>query len=106
MENMNERIFATAIYIVSFFSAFLGPLLIWLLKKDDSLFIDFHGREYLNFFISYSIYLCISGLLVFLLIGFLLLPLVGLLMTIFTIIGAIKAFDGQAYQIPFVIRFL
>ncbi|MCR2820152.1 DUF4870 domain-containing protein [Lederbergia panacisoli] len=106
MGDQNERIFAAAIYITSFFSTFVGPLIIWLLKKDDSSLVDFHGREYLNFLISYTIYLIGAGVLCIVLIGFLLLPVIGLLMTIFTIIGAIKAFDGQAYKIPFTIQFL
>ena len=106
MDHQNDRIFAAGIYISSFFFPLLGPLIIWLIKKDDSSFVDFHGREYFNFFISYTIYLIISGILIIVLIGFILLPIVGLFATIFTIIGAIKAFDGQIYRIPFVIRFL
>ncbi|MBS4176665.1 DUF4870 domain-containing protein [Lederbergia citrea] len=106
MEDKNERLFAAAIYISSFFSAVLGPLIIWLIKKDDSSFVDFHGREYLNFFISYTIYSLIASVLMIILIGFVLLPIIGFLALVFTIIGAIKAYDGQIYRIPFVIRFL
>ena len=31
------------------FTVFIGPLIIWFIKKDDSAFIDYHGREYFNF---------------------------------------------------------
>ncbi|MBS4209855.1 DUF4870 domain-containing protein [Bacillus sp. FJAT-50079] len=106
MDNNTERTLAAAIYISSFLTTVIGPLLIWLLKKDESPLIDFHGKEYLNFLISYTVYGIISGILVLLLIGFVLLPIVGLLAFIFTIIGAIKAYDGQIYRIPFIFRLI
>lgn len=102
----DERLLAAAIYIVSFFFPLLGPLIIWLIKRNESDFIDYHGREYLNFFISYTVYGVIGFLLIFILIGFLILPLLGLLAVIFTIIGAVKAFDGVKYRIPFIFRIL
>ncbi|WP_230200094.1 DUF4870 domain-containing protein [Bacillus niameyensis] len=102
----NDRVLAAVIYIVSFFSSFIGPLIIWLVKKDESSFIDFHGKEYMNFFISYTIYAIVSGILCIVLIGFLLLPIVGVAWTVFTIMGAVKAYDGQAYKIPLIIRFI
>lgn len=49
MPTKDERVFAALIYVISFFTAFIGPLVIWLLKKDSSQFVDYHGREYLNF---------------------------------------------------------
>lgn len=102
----NEKILATAIYVTSFFSAVLGPLIIWLIKKDESPFINYHGKEYFNFFISYTIYSLVAGILCIVLIGFLILPVVGLLAFIFTIVGAVKAFDGEAYRIPFIFRII
>lgn len=102
----DERLLAAAIYIVSFFFPLLGPLIIWLIKKNESDFIDYHGREYLNFFISYTVYGVIGFILVLLLIGFLILPVLGFLAVVFTIIGAVKAFDGVRYRIPFIFRIL
>lgn len=106
MPTNDERTLATVIYVISFFTVFLGPLIIWLMKKDESSFIDYHGKEYLNFFISYTIYSIISGLLILVLIGFVLLPIVGLYVLIFTIIAAVKAYSGEEYRIPLVIRFI
>ncbi|MFS0646143.1 DUF4870 domain-containing protein [Siminovitchia sp. 179-K 8D1 HS] len=102
----NERVLATAIYVTSFFSALIGPLIIWLLKKDESAFVDFHGKEYLNFFISYSVYGIVAYILMIVLIGFVLLPILGLLAVVFTIIGAVKAYSGEIYRIPLVFRIL
>ncbi len=104
MPSQDERLIAAAIYVVSFFTAFIGPLIIWLIKKDDSPFIDYHGKEYLNFLISYAVYSVISVVLMLVLIGFILIWVVGLLAFIFTIIAAVKAYDGQTYRIPLVFR--
>jgi uncharacterized protein len=106
MPKSDERLLAAGIYIISFFTAFLGPLIIWLLKKDDSDYIDYHGREYMNFFISYTVYGIVSGILVILLVGVVMLWIVGILGMVFTIVGAIKAFEGQEYRIPFIFRLL
>ncbi|MGD6802976.1 DUF4870 domain-containing protein [Rossellomorea vietnamensis] len=101
-----ERLLAAFIYIISFFTVFIGPLVIWLIKKDESEYIDHHGKEYMNFLISYFIYGLISSLLMLVLVGFILAPIVGLLAFIFTILGAIKAYEGEYYRIPAIFRIL
>ncbi|RFU60415.1 DUF4870 domain-containing protein [Bacillus sp. V59.32b] len=106
MVNQDERLLAALIYIASFFTVFIGPLIIWLIKKGDSAFIDYHGREYLNFLISYTIYGIVASLLMFVLIGFLILPILGVVGVIFTIIAAVKAYDGKEYRIPLIFRIL
>ncbi|WP_163581882.1 DUF4870 domain-containing protein [Gracilibacillus saliphilus] len=106
MTNSDERLFGMLIYLLSFFTAIIGPLIIWMIKRDESAFIDFHGKEYFNFFISFTIYSIVSGILVVVLIGFVLLPIVGILFFIFTLIALFKAFNGEEYRIPLVIRFI
>jgi uncharacterized protein len=106
MPSNDERLLAAAIYVLSFFTAFIGPLVIWLLKKNDSDFIDYHGREYLNFLISYSVYSIISTLLMIVVIGLFTIWIVGILAVVFTIVAAIKAYEGKEYRIPFVFRIL
>ncbi|PLR78393.1 DUF4870 domain-containing protein [Bacillus sp. V3-13] len=102
----DERLLATAIYVSSFFTTFIGPLIIWLLKKNDSSFVDYHGREYFNFMISYAVYSIVSVLLMLVLIGFVTIWIIGILTVVFTIIAAIKAFEGEEYRIPFIFRIL
>ena len=102
----DERVMAMLIYLTSFATTIIGPLIIWLLKKNESQFIDFHGKEYFNFIISYAIYSIVAGFLMIILVGFLLLPIVGILAFIFTIIAAVKAFNGEKYVIPLTIRFI
>lgn len=101
-----ERLLAMLIYLLSFFTTFIGPLLIWLLKKETSSFIDYHGKEYFNFIISYFIYSVIGTILLFILIGIPILIVVGAAALIFTIIAAIKAFQGERYRIPFIFRII
>ena len=84
----------------------IGPLIIWLMKKDQSPYLDAQGRELLNFQISYFIYALISMVLVAVLIGIPLLFAVGIASLVFTIIGIVKASEGQVYRFPLCIRML
>ena len=84
----------------------LAPLIVWLLKRDESPEIDAHGKEALNFQISMLIYNVIAAVFCLVLIGFLLLPLLWILNALFVIIAAIKASDGEFYRYPMTIRFL
>ena len=83
-----------------------GPLLIWLLKREDSPFIDFHGKEALNFQISMTIYLIISSILILVVIGILLVIGLVLLWVIAVIIVAVRAGNGQEARYPLRIRFI
>ena len=105
MQNSADKLWAVAIYISSFFFVLIGPLVIWLLKKNDSDFIDYHGKEYFNFLISYSIYFLIAIILVFIGIGIILAWVIGIYVTVFTIVAAVKAYNGDYYHIPLAIRF-
>ncbi|WP_257350224.1 DUF4870 domain-containing protein [Pseudalkalibacillus decolorationis] len=84
----------------------LGPLIIWLMKRDEYTYVNYHGKEAINFQISFLIYGCIAGALMVVLIGFVLLPIVGILHLIFTIIGSIRASEGNFYRYPLTIRFI
>ena len=88
------------------FGNILGPLIIWQVKKDSLPFAADQGKEALNFNITIAIAAIICGLLTLVLIGFLLLPLVGLAWLIFTLIGAMKANNGEAYRYPFALRLI
>ncbi|MDM5331396.1 DUF4870 domain-containing protein [Neobacillus sp. CF12] len=104
MVKSEERMLAAILYVVSLFFPIIGPLVIWLIKKDESSFINYHGREYFNFFISYTVYSVISGILVFLLVGIFLLWILGIMALVFTIIAAVKAYEGNEYRFPLVFR--
>jgi uncharacterized Tic20 family protein len=84
----------------------IGPLIVWLIKKDESSFINIQGRELINFQLSILIYAVICIPLCFVLIGIPLLILVGLASLILTIIGLVKATEGKIYRFPLTIRML
>lgn len=84
----------------------LGPLVVWLLRRTVYPFVDEQGKEALNFHISLLIYGIIAGVLCFVFIGFLLLPILGILQIVFVIIAAIKASNGDHYRYPLTIRFI
>lgn len=84
----------------------IGPLVMWLLRKDQWEFVDDQGKEALNFNITVFIAGIVSFILVFVLIGILLLVLVGLAQLIFTIVAAVNANKGIRYRYPLTIKFI
>ncbi|RJE85687.1 DUF4870 domain-containing protein [Paenibacillus sp. 1011MAR3C5] len=88
------------------FGSIIGPLLIWLIKKDQSPYVNEHGKESLNFQISILIYCIISSILIIVFIGVLLLIAIGITWFILVIIASIKANEGSVYRYPLTIRFI
>jgi uncharacterized Tic20 family protein len=84
----------------------LGPLVVWLIKKDDYPFVEEQGKEAINFQITMTIAAIISGILTLIVVGFFLLVAVGIVMIVFPIVAAVKASNGEAFRYPFTIRFL
>ena len=91
---------------------FIGPLVMWLLKREEHPFLDHHGREAVNFNLSVLLYVAVGTVLGFvtLLTGFIvILPAfvaLGVLWFVTTIIAAVKANNGEGYRYPLTIRFL
>lgn len=84
----------------------LGPLVVWLVKRNEFPFVDDQGKESLNFQITIIIYGIVSFLLCFLLIGFLLLFLLAIFHIVMVVVAAVKASSGQSYRYPLTIRFV
>ncbi|RYX81858.1 DUF4870 domain-containing protein [bacterium] len=84
----------------------LGPLAVWLWKRNDSPYIDRHGKESLNFHLAMLIYLTAAAISLFFLVGFIILPVVYIMGLICTVIGAIKASNGEHYMYPLSIQFV
>jgi uncharacterized Tic20 family protein len=90
------------------------PLVIWLIKKDESPFLDQHGRESLNFQISCWIYAVIIFIVCFILsfivIGiflfFILPPALIIFWIVCIIMASVKAYNGEMFIYPATIRFL
>lgn len=88
------------------FANIITPLVIWMLKREEFAFVDDQGKEALNFQISTTLYLIVCILLAFLLIGIPLIFVLWIFHFVFTIVGAIKAYDGVYYRYPLTIRFV
>ena len=84
----------------------LGPLVVWLIKRDDAPEIDAHGKEAINFQISMLIYNVVAAIFCLILVGFVFLFILWILNAIFVIIAAIQASDGKFYRYPMTIRFI
>ena len=97
---------ALAQFILPSFGNIIGPLIIWLIKRDQSPWIDQQGKEALNFQISVTIYAFVAGLLAFILIGIPLLIALGIFWLVMVIIASVKANEGILYQYPLTIRFI
>jgi len=103
-------ILAHAIALIGFFvpiaGHIVGPLVIWLAKRDESPEVDMHGKESVNFQISMLIYNVIAGLLCFVLIGIPILIILHFLNIVFVVIAAIQASDGKLFRYPLSLRLI
>ena len=88
------------------FGHILGPLVVWLLKKNRYPFVNDQGKESLNFQLSMTLYAFVAALLIFVNIGAIM--LFGLVVgnLILVIIASVKAFNGETFRYPFKIRFI
>ena len=89
---------------------FIGPLVIWLMKKDTMPFVDDQGKEALNFAITVSLACVVLMILTIMTLGIgalLTIPLfmvIGIASLIFVIMAAVKANEGVRYRYPVSIR--
>lgn len=106
-----ERTWAAVAHASSFCTligipSFVGPLVVWLIKKDHSAFVGDQAKEAMNFHITMFIafVVCIPfafcGVGVFMAIGVLMLSLIC------AVIGAVNASNGQMYRYPFTLRLI
>ncbi len=102
----DDRNMAMLAHLLGIVSGFVGALIIWLIKKDQSPFVDEQGKEALNFQITVMIGFVGSWILMFVLIGMLLIPLLLIANLVFCILAAVAVSKGNHYKYPFAIRLL
>jgi uncharacterized Tic20 family protein len=88
------------------FGSVLGPFLVYILKRDESAYVEDQAREALNFQLTIALASVVSIVLMFVLIGFALIFVVGIWWLVGTAIGATKANAGEWYRYPATIRFV
>ena len=88
------------------FFGFVPSLIIYLTKGNESAYIKEESKEALNFQIAVAIAYTVSSFAVILLIGLLMLPVVWIASTIFSVMGAMAASSGKAYRYPLSLRLI
>ncbi len=96
---------ALAGYIIPF-GNIIAPLIIWLIKKDESALVNEQGKESLNFQISVSIYILVGLILALILIGFVIIGAVAIFSLVMIIVAAVKVNKGEQFRYPLTIRFI
>ncbi|HEX5155390.1 MAG TPA: DUF4870 domain-containing protein [Parafilimonas sp.] len=99
----DEKTLALLAHVLTFVCPILAPLIIYLVKKDESSFVAYHAKESLNFQITLLI---ICFVLFITIIGILLLWLVGIAALVLVIVATIRAADGRLYRYPFTLRLI
>lgn len=84
----------------------VGPVVLWAVRKDEDGFVDFHGKEAVNFNLSFLLYGIASGILILALVGLVLLPVVFVIWFVLVIVATTKASAGEHYRYPLTIRFI
>ncbi len=84
----------------------VGPLVVWLIKKDQYPFVNDQGKEALNFQITVLICVIVGVALLIMGIGYLLLSALGIANLVLVIMASIRASKGEAYRYPFAIRLI
>jgi len=97
----DEKTLGLLSHILTLVAPILAPLIIYLLKKDESAYVAYHAKESLNFQITVMIAVFVLLISV---IGILLLWLVGIGALILVIVATLKAGEGKLYRYPLTLR--
>jgi len=86
------------------FGSIIGPLAVWLTRRDRDPFIDQAGREALNFGISIAVYGSVVLVAALMLVGIPLLIVGVIAWVVLASLAAVKASQGQTYRYPLTLR--
>jgi uncharacterized protein len=88
------------------FGHIIGPLVFWLIKKDIYPEVDRQGKDALNFQISMTLWMFVSGIMVLFVIGIFALIALGVLTLVMIIVASIKSNNGERFKYPLSIEFI
>jgi uncharacterized Tic20 family protein len=103
---MIAHLSALAAFIVPFLGGVLGPLVVYLVKREQSAFAADAAREALNFNITVGIGYVVCMCLAIVFIGIPLMVALGIAWLVLTIVAGVRASEGIAYRYPATIRFV
>ena len=101
MSQSDERLWATLAHAGVILFGFIPPLIIWLVFRERSAFVNDQAKEALNWSILMAIASFIGAITTIAFIGFIILPVVGIAILVFGILAAIAANKGEQYRYPF-----
>jgi len=110
--NKDARTFGMLCHLLSFagfiipFGSIIGPLAIWLIKREEHPFVDDQGKEAVNFNISMLIYFFVAAILTMIVIGIPILIGLAIFWLVITIVAAVQASSGTAYRYPLNLRLI
>jgi uncharacterized protein len=99
----DERTFAILSHILTLVFPILAPLIIYLIKKDESKYVAHHAKESLNFQITMMLLVIVLFISI---IGILLVWAVGIVALVLVIIATIRASEGRFYKYPLTLRLI
>jgi uncharacterized Tic20 family protein len=99
----DERTLAILCHVLGIFFWIFPPLIIYLIKKDESAYVKAHAMEALNFQITVSIAAVALALTI---VGLLLIWVLWIVALVFMIIATINASDNKMYRYPLTIRLI
>ena len=108
--SQDDRTWALVAHLSAFaghvfpFAHIIAPLVVWLMKRETSAFVDEQGKEAVNAQITFTIYAFVAGVLCFVLIGIPLLLALYVANVIFVIVAAMRANEGRSYRYPYILR--
>ncbi|MBW1789430.1 MAG: DUF4870 domain-containing protein [Deltaproteobacteria bacterium] len=116
----SERTWAMVCHLSAFaflfvpFGNVVGPLIVWLIKKDESSFVNAHGKAALNFQISLTLFFILGAIIAVVASFTVILPIIILIIClllliygfVMIIVGGVSAYNGNYVEIPLSTRFL
>lgn len=102
----DERTAAILSHLLTLVCGFIGPLVIYLIKKDDSPYVAAHAKESLNFQITIFLGYIIGFITLIILIGVLILMFIGIVHLVLVIVATIKASENKMYRYPLNFRLI
>ena len=102
----DEKLWAVGAHLGPLLLGFIAPLIVWLVFRERSAFLDRTAKEALNMQLSYLIYFLVAGFSLILLVGLVLLPAVGIAWLVLMIVATVKVANFEDYRYPAIIRFI
>ena len=106
----DDKTFGMLAHLLGAFTAFVGPLIIWMIKKEDSPYVDDQGKEAVNFqitiAIAYAVAMVLSMIPFVACLTALLFPAIWIAGVVFSIMACLKANEGELYRYPYTLRLI